>query len=387
MKISTHSVLMAGVAMLTASTVAIAQSVQPAPPPAPTPAVNLVADVQLTALPKLPSLLTVLLDNPLRLLGPAATPGTLPPAPAPLAIPIAPNLADTIDAIYTSVEPWVEYGFDVAESIVRWIPYVGWFAGQIGVFYEFGESIVASGVFNFTDWLRGDGGIVENLVDFGIDVGLAFVWLGLDEVAQFVPLPPFCCYPPRPPVQGPGPSLAAETLTGPVETADLMMATSFDESMPEGTEVVEGSEEPVEQLAEGLTEDQGLTEEIGLTEEEVTEEEGLTEEEGVDDESGAVETLDETIENNDEETDLDATGVEPTTDTSGTVQAQGEVRGSGIDTTGEDTVDTTNANEVDGADGADEMDGVATPTDEDNVENATDAPTDDASGDDDAGTE
>ena len=50
------------------------------------------------------------------------------------------------------------------------------------IVYFFGESIVASAVFNFTDWLRGDGGFVENLVDFGVDVGLAFVWLGLDAL-------------------------------------------------------------------------------------------------------------------------------------------------------------------------------------------------------------
>jgi hypothetical protein len=146
----------------------------------------------------------------------------LPSAPAPLAIPFAPNLANTIDGIYTAVEPWVRYGFEVATSIVRWIPYVGWFAGQIMVFYNFFESMVASGVFNFTDFLRGDGGIGTNLVDFGIDVGLAFVWLGLDEVAQFIPLPPFCCYPPRPPVQGP--FLAADALAGPTETADTVTA-------------------------------------------------------------------------------------------------------------------------------------------------------------------
>ena len=33
-----------------------------------------------------------------------------------------------------------------------------------------GEEIVASAVFNFTDFLRGDGGIVENLVDVVIKV-------------------------------------------------------------------------------------------------------------------------------------------------------------------------------------------------------------------------
>ncbi len=48
--------------------------------------------------------------------------------------------------------------------------------------YYFVEGMVASGAFNIADWLRGDGGAVENLVDFGIDVGLSFVWLGLDAV-------------------------------------------------------------------------------------------------------------------------------------------------------------------------------------------------------------
>jgi hypothetical protein len=210
-KISARSVLMAGVATLTITATAAAPSVQPLP--SPRPEIQLAANAQ-QLLPQQPPLLTVLLNSPLALLGPAAPLGTLPPAPAPLAIPIAPNLANTIDNIYVAVEPWVRYGFEVATSIVRWVPYVGWFAGQIMVFYNFGESIVASGVFNFTDWLRGNGGIAENLVDFGVDVGLAFVWLGLDELAQFVPLPPIPL-PPRPPLQGPGAFLAANTLLGP----------------------------------------------------------------------------------------------------------------------------------------------------------------------------
>ena len=57
----------------------------------------------------------VLLNSPLALLGPAAPLGTgLPPAPTPQAIAVAPNLANTIDNIYISVEPWVQYGFEVA---------------------------------------------------------------------------------------------------------------------------------------------------------------------------------------------------------------------------------------------------------------------------------
>jgi hypothetical protein len=236
-----HSCLTAGVATITAAAVAFCPSVQePASPPRSAPTVQLIAAVQPLALAEQPPLLNVLLSSPLRLLGPAATPGTLPPPPAPIQFAIAPNLANTIDGIYTAVEPWVRYGFEVATAVVRWIPFVGWFAGQIMVFYNFFESMVASGVFNFTDWLRGDGGVLENLVDFGVDVGLAFVWLGLDEVAQFIPLPPFCCYPPRPPVQGP--FLAVETVAGPAETADIVEVNEK-RSAVKGADVAEMADE------------------------------------------------------------------------------------------------------------------------------------------------
>jgi hypothetical protein len=56
--------------MLTASAVAIAPSIQPAPPPTPAPTVQLVAAVQPLDLQEQPPLLTILLNSPLRLLGP-----------------------------------------------------------------------------------------------------------------------------------------------------------------------------------------------------------------------------------------------------------------------------------------------------------------------------
>jgi hypothetical protein len=200
MDISLRSIITAGISTATATSLVCAPSVQPPPPPERT--VQLTAAVQ--QLPPQEPLLSILRTDPLRLLGPAVPLGTLPPAPTPTAIPIAPNLADTIDSVYIAVEPWVQYGFEVAAYALGWVPWVGWLSGQILVFYEFGESIVASGVFNFTDCLRGQGGAIENLVDFGIDVGLAFIWLGIDELNYFVPLPPLPIpLPPRPPLQGP----------------------------------------------------------------------------------------------------------------------------------------------------------------------------------------
>jgi hypothetical protein len=216
---------MAAVAVVSTSVLVTAQAVEPPAPPRAQPTVRLLAAVQPLVFPPpgLKAQPVVLLDS-------------ADAAPTPLAVPIAPNLANTIDSAYNAVEPWVRYGFQVATAAVSWIPYVGWFAGQIMVFYNFGESIVASGVFNFTDWLRGNGGIAENVVDFGIDVGLAFVWLGLDEVAQVIPLPPFCCYPPRPPVQGPFLAAEAES-TETTETTETTELTKKTESTATGDEV------------------------------------------------------------------------------------------------------------------------------------------------------
>ena len=207
----------------------------------------------------------------------------------------------------------MQYGFEVATAVVRWIPFVGWFAGQIMVFYHFFESTVASGVFNFTDWLRGQGGIVENLVDFGVDVGLAFVWLGLDELAQFVPLPPFCCYPPRPPVQGP--FLALGTLLGPAETAELTMVAAAEPSTtdvgkpetPGNALKATGKETAPGQLAKQSTASEQTEATIAESEETIAPRIKIK-----------------------KYADEPTTDAESATSTSGAIQAQGEVRDTGV---------------------------------------------------------
>lgn len=108
----------------------------------------------------------------------------------------------------------MQWGFEVGAAALGWIPWVGgWAGGLLMDAYNFGQSLVASGVYNFTDWLRGDGGIIQNLADFGTDAVLAVAWLGIDIVGTFIPLPPIPL-PPRPPLQGPylASTLAAPTM-------------------------------------------------------------------------------------------------------------------------------------------------------------------------------
>jgi hypothetical protein len=61
----------------------------------------------------------------------------------------------------------VRYGFELATYGVGWIPFVGWLAPQIMIFYNFGERIVRSLVFNSADWLWGPLPFFEGLDRMG----------------------------------------------------------------------------------------------------------------------------------------------------------------------------------------------------------------------------
>ena len=100
-------------------------------------------------------------------------------------------------AIYWAVEPWVEYGFELASYAVGWVPYVGWLAPQVMYFYYLGERIVRSAIFNTTEWLTGQGSFIENLGQFGVDTVNSFIYFANDQIGFW--LPPL---PPIPPLPG-----------------------------------------------------------------------------------------------------------------------------------------------------------------------------------------
>lgn len=205
MSVSARSYLAAGVAVIGASAIAIAPTVAPLPdiqvaadssqvkPAVSHEMVELAAAAQQMAAAA--SAIAATADTSGATT--AQTPSTA--AVAPQALPPTGPLiwvADAIDNTYEAVEPWVRWGFDVAEWAVSWIPVVGWLAPQISMLYDFGESLVHSAVFNTTDWLRGDGGIFTNVVDFGREAVNALVDLGVNEFnwafgGLLPPLPPF----------------------------------------------------------------------------------------------------------------------------------------------------------------------------------------------------
>jgi hypothetical protein len=112
-----------------------------------------------------------------------------PPNPGPVPTPANANAA--VKNIYNAVEPWVQYGFELATYAVGWVPYVGWLAPQIMIFYNFGERIVRSITFNVDDWLLGPLPFVQGLGNVVQDSVDALVQLGIDQWNFWLPpLPP-----------------------------------------------------------------------------------------------------------------------------------------------------------------------------------------------------
>ncbi len=150
--IHSASCLTVGVATITAATIAFVPSVEePAPAAArpqvvhvAAPAITLTAGVQPLAAASVTDILALIVQHyvvPPSAGAPFPTP-QFPPVVAPTSI------GSSIIWVYNAVEPWARWVADVAAYAVGWIPYVGWLAPQIPIFYNFGERIARSITYN-----------------------------------------------------------------------------------------------------------------------------------------------------------------------------------------------------------------------------------------------
>lgn len=186
----TKKALTAGIATISASAIAVAPSIQPPPPPAP--------EIQLTA--QVQTATSFDLFSITDWLGRIVIPPSLgAPFPTPQFLPqVAPtSLGSFIINAYNAIEPWVRYGFDLAAYAVGWIPYVGWLAPQITIFYNLGERITRSIAYNLGNWLNGQISFGQGLTNVAIDTVNSFIFFANDQIAFW--LPPL---PPIPPLPG-----------------------------------------------------------------------------------------------------------------------------------------------------------------------------------------
>jgi hypothetical protein len=149
-------------------------------------------------------------------------------APAPQATLAGfPGLQDAIINGYNLVIPWVDYGVNLAQYAVGWIPVASFFAPQIGIFYyDLIRPIMTSAVYNFAYVVGGTIGFVQgvsNVINDSINAGIGFVNAEINWALSFLP--------PLPPI----PFAAAQTTALKVAAGPTAQAT---------TETVDDKHEP-----------------------------------------------------------------------------------------------------------------------------------------------
>ncbi|OBA76279.1 hypothetical protein A5641_22250 [Mycobacterium sp. 1554424.7] len=108
------------------------------------------------------------------------------------------SIGDAIKAGYLLVEPYVQYGFDLAAYAVGYLPYVGWLAPQIYFLYDLFEPMVQAGLFNTIDWLQGSISFAQGLANFWDATTASInqfisteIYWALSFLPPLPPLPPF----------------------------------------------------------------------------------------------------------------------------------------------------------------------------------------------------
>ena len=132
----------------------------------------------------------------------AATPLLLQPSAAldAQAVAAATSAGSLVKQAYDAFEPWVAYGFELAQYALSWVPGLWWVAPGIDLAYFSIEPLVQAGVYVFADVISLDFAQIGPDIQQGIQDSVNnFVSYGLAWLNSLVPLPPI---PPIPPLPG-----------------------------------------------------------------------------------------------------------------------------------------------------------------------------------------
>ena len=107
-------------------------------------------------------------------------------------------IGQAIEAAYLAFEPYVQYGFQLLEYAVRYLPWIGWLAPQITFLYNLFEPIVQAALFNTIDVLTQTIGLSQGLSNFWAATTASINYFIRSEYYWFLsflpplpPLPPF----------------------------------------------------------------------------------------------------------------------------------------------------------------------------------------------------
>ena len=123
---------------------------------------------------------------------------------------IVPTATNPITEAYDRVEPWVAYGFELAEYALSVVPVLWWVAPGVDLAYFSIEPLVQAAVYSVSYVLFGQFDQIPQAISNGIEEAAQnFVDYSIAWIGSLIPLPPIPPFPPTPPFPG------AATTAGP----------------------------------------------------------------------------------------------------------------------------------------------------------------------------
>lgn len=115
--------------------------------------------------------------------------------------------------IYDALEPWVAYGFELADYALSFVPILWWVAPVIDLAYFSIEPLVQAGVYAFAELIEGDFAAIGPTLTLGVQEAVNnFIFFGIAWIGSLVPLPPLPPFVPVPPFGGAAVSAPAQAV-------------------------------------------------------------------------------------------------------------------------------------------------------------------------------
>ena len=135
------------------------------------------------------------------------------PSVDPQAVPLT-SAGSVIINTFDALEPWVAYGFELADYALSFVPGLWWIAPAIDLAYFSIEPLVQAGVYSFAYLIDGQFADIGPTLALGVQEAVDnFIFFGIAWIGSLIPLPPLPPFPPIPPFPAAGVGAPAQSVS------------------------------------------------------------------------------------------------------------------------------------------------------------------------------
>lgn len=155
------------------------------------------------------------------------------PSVDPQAVPLT-SAGSVIINTFDALEPWVAYGFELADYALSFVPGLWWIAPAIDLAYFSIEPLVQAGVYSFAYLIDGQFADIGPTLALGVQEAVDnFIFFGIAWIGSLIPLPPLPPLPPIPPFPAADVSAPAQSVSRTAAVAGAAATAEAEIAAPE----------------------------------------------------------------------------------------------------------------------------------------------------------